>query len=74
MVTSAPAWQGAHGLEAWKTAMQDRATPEYWRARAEEARTRADATKDQYNRETLLKMAKDYDLLALRAEDRELPH
>ena len=54
--------------------MQDRLTPEYWRARAEEARARADAMTDQRNRETMLKIADDYDLLARRAAQRERLH
>jgi hypothetical protein len=53
--------------------MQNRSTPEYWRARAEEARARADAMTDQQNRETLLGIARDYDLLARRAEQQNHP-
>jgi hypothetical protein len=51
--------------------MENRSTPQYWRARAEEARARADAMTDQQNRETLLRIAQDYDLLARRAEQQE---
>ena len=54
--------------------MQDRLTPENWRARAEEARARADAMTDQHNRDTMLRIAQDYDLLARRAEQRDRAH
>jgi hypothetical protein len=48
--------------------------PEYWRARAEEARTRADQMSDAHNREAMQRIARDYDMLAQRAEEREHPH
>jgi hypothetical protein len=54
--------------------MADKFTPEYWRARAEEARTRAEELRDQHTRETMRRIARDYDMLAQRAEERELPH
>jgi hypothetical protein len=60
---------GGFGLPA----MQDRLTPEYWRARAEEARTRAEQMIDQYTRDIMLRIAKDYELLARRAEERDHP-
>ena len=41
---------------------------------AEEARTRAEQMRDQHNRETLLRIAKDYDMLARRAEERDRLH
>ena len=41
-----------------------------WRVQAEEIRTYADKTRDLGSRDTLLRVAKDYDLLADRAERR----
>ncbi len=51
--------------------MADRLTPEYWRARAEEARTRAEDMRDPHTREIMLRIARDYDMLAARTEERE---
>jgi hypothetical protein len=51
--------------------MPDRFTPKYWRARAEEVCALAEEMKDQYTRETMLRIAKDYELLAQRAEERQ---
>ena len=45
-------------------------TPEYWRARAEETRTLAENMKDPYTRETMHRIARDYEILAQRAEER----
>jgi hypothetical protein len=53
--------------------MPDKLTPEYWRNRAEEVRTRADEAVDPYVREVLLRIAEDYEHLAKRAEEREQP-
>ena len=39
-----------------------------WRERAEVARTHAEQTDDPVARETMLKIAKEYEKLALRAE------
>jgi hypothetical protein len=44
--------------------------PEHWRSRAEEARTIAEQMKDMPSREAMLRIAKDYERLATRAEQR----
>jgi hypothetical protein len=52
-------------------AMIDGLTPEYWRARAAETRTLAENMKDQFSRDTMQRIARDYEMLAQRAEERE---
>jgi hypothetical protein len=44
--------------------------PEHWRSRAEEARAIAEQMKDMPSREAMLRIAKDYERLAARAEQR----
>lgn len=44
--------------------------PQYWRARAEETRTLADSLTDKESKQIMLGVAKDYDRLAQRAEER----
>ena len=44
--------------------------PAHWRARAEEARTLADQMHDDKSRETMLRIATDYERLAKHAEER----
>jgi len=44
--------------------------PEHWRKRAEEARTLANQMNDETSKQTMLKIAADYDRLAERAEAR----
>ena len=51
--------------------MPDRLTPEHWRNRAAEVRALADAMSDQELREKLLRIAQDYERLAIRAEERQ---
>ena len=46
--------------------------PEHWRARAEEARTIAEAMRDAQARESMLRVALEYENLAQRAERRLL--
>jgi hypothetical protein len=53
--------------------MPDRFTPEYWRSRAEEVRTIAEQLRDKFSRETMLRIAQDYEVLAQRAEERQRP-
>jgi len=45
--------------------MPDRFTPEYWRSRAGEVRTLAEQMRDKFSHEALLRMARDYKVLAL---------
>jgi hypothetical protein len=48
----------------------DRLPPEYWRTRADKVRAIADEMFDLQSRETLLRIAKEYESLAKRAEER----
>jgi hypothetical protein len=45
--------------------------PHHWRHRAEEARLLAEEMKDPKAREAMMRMAKDYDHIAERAEKQE---
>lgn len=49
----------------------DRLGPEYWQTRADKVRAIADEMFDPQSRETLLRIAKEYESLAKRAQDRE---
>jgi hypothetical protein len=46
-------------------------SPDYWRKRAEEARTIAELITDKFTRETMEAIARQYDELAERAERRQ---
>jgi hypothetical protein len=41
--------------------------PDHWRQRAEEARVQAEQMSDEQTRQTMLKIADDYEKLAVRA-------
>ena len=45
-------------------------TPEYWHARAEEARVVAETMQDSTSREMMLRIVSDYERMAERAETR----
>ena len=44
--------------------------PEHWRQRAEQMRALAEDVQDDQAKKTMLRIAKDYDRLAVRAEQR----
>ncbi len=44
--------------------------PDHWHKRAEEARTVAEQMFDEFARQTMLNIARDYDTLAIRAATR----
>jgi hypothetical protein len=44
--------------------------PDYWRDRAKEKRMLAEGMKDQLSKEKILRIARDYERLAQRAEER----
>ena len=46
-------------------------TAAYWQARAEEARSRAEAMRDGHARKALTTVAQMYERMAVRAEERE---
>jgi hypothetical protein len=47
-------------------------SPEYWRQRAERVRKAAEELFDQQSRETLARIANDYELVAKRAENNRI--
>jgi hypothetical protein len=47
--------------------------PEHWRARAEEMRRLAEDINDAATKEMMLRIARDYETLAVRAEERSTP-
>ena len=49
----------------------DKLPPEYWQTRADKVRAIADEMFDPQSRETLLRIAKEYESLAERAQERE---
>ena len=53
--------------------MPDSLTPQYWRRRAKEVRTRAERMTDPHVREMLLRSAQDYETLAEQVEERQRP-
>ena len=51
-----------------RLAAESKFTPEYWRARAEEIRTKLEGMKLESVRQTLIQIAETYDRMAERAE------
>ncbi len=60
-------------LEAVPCKAEDRTScpPEYWRTRADKIRAIADEMFDPQSRETLVRIVKEYESLAKRAEERQ---
>ena len=52
------------------THMSDTLCPEYWRQRAERVRKLAEELFDQQSRETLVRIANNYELLAKHAQEK----
>jgi hypothetical protein len=50
--------------------MSDTLRPEYWRQRAERVRKLAEELFDQQSRETLVRIANNYELLAKHAQEK----
>lgn len=50
-------------------ALSDKLPPEYWRTRADKVRAIADEMFDQQSRETLRRIATEYENLARRADE-----
>ena len=50
--------------------MSDTLCPEYWRQRAERVRKLAEELFDQQSRETLVRIANNYELLAKHAQEK----
>jgi hypothetical protein len=48
--------------------------PKHWRDKAEEARIKAEEMRDAIARKTMMRVADDYERLALAAENKNLTH
>jgi hypothetical protein len=59
---------------AGQSSMPNKLTPEYWRNHAKEVRMLAEQMTDPQVRETLLRSATDYELLAEDAKERQRPN
>jgi hypothetical protein len=72
-----PNWAEAEPVQDWRgrPAMpgggDEELSPDYWRKRAEEARTISEMMQDKFTRETMEDIARQYDELAERAERRQ---
>ena len=66
-------WEGdgedVSGLPRREPTRMSSLSPEYWRERAERVQKAAEELFDQHARETLVRIANNYELLAKRAEE-----
>jgi hypothetical protein len=60
-------YAGAKASMAYQSHLDD---PEYWRDRAEQVRALADQVSNQTARDAILRIVADYELLAIRAQER----
>ena len=68
--TAMPLWVAGNNRGRGKMPASFINDPEYWRDRAKEKRRLAEGMKDQLSKEKILRIARDYERLAQRAEER----